>query len=709
MAFSYRILTQNGVNFTNIDEAKNYWFNSGTRDGIVKDVLNEGTFSAPSSNSIKLDTCELRIGGHRVTVDGAWEQTFTGTQDANTRYALVAQVVIDSNSAVSFSLTVQTASTPLVKNDLYKHENGAGTYEVEIGRFTLTTNGTVEDLTRTIDIITGGKGSGDGAINIGNVTTHTLEAGLEAEVDVEQRLNQEDGKTYTDFNFDIPKGDKGDTGATGVGISTITAGTPTASGGNTTTPITITLTNSDVQSFNVVAQNGANGSNGTNGSNGVSVTDVQVTYSSTDASGNNIYNVTSTIGGSTVNSGTITAPKGDTGTFESIDDTLSTTSENAVQNKVVTAAINANSTNIANLQSSKADGYSLTLTHNIASTNNWKYLVAKFLTINYSDYINGKGACIKLKAKSFKSGSMYNYDDDSRNFTIDEDIIIQKDGGSTTQVSIYRYDTIRYWWSFNNKIDCTFGDIFWTDDTTNKVLTFYMFCGENSSTQFTPYTSMNATTPTGITQHTGNAEYYSSGTINWAQLGHGTRVALKSEVDDVEDSLRADKMNKTNPTGTGSVSIGRKANTTIGTNSTAVGQDTTASGSCSHTEGYMTIANHAYQHVFGELNVEDTSTAAATSRGNYVEIVGNGTSPENRSNARTLDWNGNETIAGKHQANGGYTDGRNANYVVRLPNTTAWTNDKTFATTDDVKISEIRYGNNLARTQSGSGWGWYIL
>ena len=191
------------------------------------------------------------------------------------------------------------------------------------------------------------------------------------------------------------------------------------------------------------------------------------------------------------------------------------------------------------------------------------------------------------------------------------------------------------------------------------------------------------------------------------------------------------KLDSDNPTGTGSLSLNRKSNTTVGTNSVAIGQSCTASGdraiamgtsttasgtsavaegssttasgdyshsegagttasgershaegsgttasgnrshaegnSCtasgdySHAEGYSTvssgaygchaegngtIANHVAQHVFGAYNVADDSTAASTARGNYVEIVGKGGSGSNRSNARTLDWSGNETIAG---------------------------------------------------------------
>lgn len=78
----------------------------------------------------------------------------------------------------------------------------------------------------------------------------------------------------------------------------------------------------------------------------------------------------------------------------------------------------------------------------------------------------------------------------------------------------------------------------------------------------------------------------------------------------------------------------------------AEGYSTKTSGNYSHAEGLGTIATHSSQHVFGERNVEDPSTAAGDQRGTYVEIVGNGTTNANRSNARTLDWSGNETIAG---------------------------------------------------------------
>lgn len=88
-------------------------------------------------------------------------------------------------------------------------------------------------------------------------------------------------------------------------------------------------------------------------------------------------------------------------------------------------------------------------------------------------------------------------------------------------------------------------------------------------------------------------------------------------------------------------------NTASNQASHAEGYGTTASGYYSHAEGYGTTAQRRSQHVFGELNVLDTGGSGTTVKGTYVEIVGNGTADNARSNARTLDWSGNETLAGK--------------------------------------------------------------
>ncbi len=58
-------------------------------------------------------------------------------------------------------------------------------------------------------------------------------------------------------------------------------------------------------------------------------------------------------------------------------------------------------------------------------------------------------------------------------------------------------------------------------------------------------------------------------------------------------------MSKTNPTGTGSFSLNRKSDTTVGNCSFAEGESTTASGDFSHAEGQGTTASASYAHSEG--------------------------------------------------------------------------------------------------------------
>lgn len=201
---AYKILTKNGIENTNIDGARENFFNTGMRDGVVQGVLNEGKFESNSSNSIYMDSCELRIAGHRIVIDEPVYKTFSNTPNNDIRYSMVAQIVVTENGDVAFSLFVQSVETVLIKDNLYATITGQGTYQVEIGRFTLTANGTIEDVVKTIDTITGATESIAGGINIGNVTTEKIDYKFDAEVDVSQRYDSEQKKTFTDFNFQLP-------------------------------------------------------------------------------------------------------------------------------------------------------------------------------------------------------------------------------------------------------------------------------------------------------------------------------------------------------------------------------------------------------------------------------------------------------------------------------------------------------------------------
>lgn len=84
----------------------------------------------------------------------------------------------------------------------------------------------------------------------------------------------------------------------------------------------------------------------------------------------------------------------------------------------------------------------------------------------------------------------------------------------------------------------------------------------------------------------------------------------------------------------------------IGEASHAEGFNTIATGAGSHAEGTHTHANSTLLHVFGKSNAEDPSGGAVV-EGKFVEIVGNGSSDGRvRSNARALDWEGNEYLMG---------------------------------------------------------------
>jgi hypothetical protein len=89
----------------------------------------------------------------------------------------------------------------------------------------------------------------------------------------------------------------------------------------------------------------------------------------------------------------------------------------------------------------------------------------------------------------------------------------------------------------------------------------------------------------------------------------------------------------------GQWSIAEGSNTIAkGRASHAEGLATTASGAQSHVEGRYTIAASGAQHVEGIANIEDAEDT-------YIHIAGNGAF-DARSNAHTLDWDGNAWFAG---------------------------------------------------------------
>ena len=101
---------------------------------------------------------------------------------------------------------------------------------------------------------------------------------------------------------------------------------------------------------------------------------------------------------------------------------------------------------------------------------------------------------------------------------------------------------------------------------------------------------------------------------------------------------------KTIASGNASHAEGMKSEAS-GRYSHAEGAGTIVSGAYSHAEGNNTIAASNNQHVQGKNNISDADEEG-NALNTYAHIVGNGLSPMKRSNAHTLDWDGNGWYAG---------------------------------------------------------------
>ena len=141
-----------------------------------------------------------------------------------------------------------------------------------------------------------------------------------------------------------------------------------------------------------------------------------------------------------------------------------------------------------------------------------------------------------------------------------------------------------------------------------------------------------------------------------------------------------------------------------GTASHSEGYKTIAKGQYSHSQGGGTIASKNGQFALGTYNIEDDSTTAVhpggyVEAGQYAVIVGNGYADTTnkeiiRSNAHTLDWQGNGWYAGKltigsaptanmDVATKQYVDGVMSRYALKSEIPTV-TNDFTDAYKDKV-------------------------
>ena len=148
-----------------------------------------------------------------------------------------------------------------------------------------------------------------------------------------------------------------------------------------------------------------------------------------------------------------------------------------------------------------------------------------------------------------------------------------------------------------------------------------------------------------------HAEGDSTKASGWCSHAEGMKTKATTTNDDVSTTTIKAKGYYTHAEGYGTVAYGAVSHAegngtkASGTNSHSEGKSTVASGNCSHSEGYCTVASGENQHVQGKFNIDDID-ADGNPLNTYAHIVGNGVDSNRRSNAHTLDWDGNAWFAG---------------------------------------------------------------
>ena len=163
----------------------------------------------------------------------------------------------------------------------------------------------------------------------------------------------------------------------------------------------------------------------------------------------------------------------------------------------------------------------------------------------------------------------------------------------------------------------------------------------------------NTAIASGLCSHAEGHSTKASGTSSHAE-GGGTEASNANSHAEGDSTVASGQ--NSHAEGDSTKALGESSHSE-GTNTTASGDfshaeggGTTASSMCSHAEGSNTIASSENQHVQGVYNIEDKANK-------YAHIVGNGKNDEStnwkevRSNAHTLDWQGNAWYAGQVEAN----------------------------------------------------------
>lgn len=145
---SFKILEKNGVDNENIDGAAFNNFSAGGRDGIVAGVLSECSLSL-SGNVIGIAPGELILHGFRVKITETETFSNSSVPVSAEKYQIIAQIVVSDNNDVVFSFLIRSPAT-LIQENIF--DNNRGTYQIEIGTYRHNPDGSISELTRTVQV-----------------------------------------------------------------------------------------------------------------------------------------------------------------------------------------------------------------------------------------------------------------------------------------------------------------------------------------------------------------------------------------------------------------------------------------------------------------------------------------------------------------------------------------------------------------------------
>ena len=165
----------------------------------------------------------------------------------------------------------------------------------------------------------------------------------------------------------------------------------------------------------------------------------------------------------------------------------------------------------------------------------------------------------------------------------------------------------------------------------------------------------DTTTASGAASHAEGHSTEASGSYSHSEGydAEASGYASHAEGEKTQASGHASHAQGSNTTASGGDSHAEGIGTTAsGEGSHAEGKNTTASGYYSHAEGRGTVASRGSHHVEGEYNIVDALGSSLDGRGKYLHIAGNGEDDDHRSNAHTLDWEGNTWYQGRIKVGG---------------------------------------------------------